>query len=80
MAGQLDSLFKSVASSVVKELGAALDATITYIRKTKPTYDVATGTLTTTDEIYSNLKVPIEYVREYSRIWSPFSIQARALT
>lgn len=62
MAGQLDSLFKSVASSVVKELGAALDATITYIRKTKPTYDVATGTLTTTDEIYSNLKVPIEFI------------------
>ena len=62
MAGQLDSLFKSVASSVVKELGTALDATITYIRKTDPTYNVATGTLTTSDEIYPNLKVPIEVI------------------
>jgi len=62
MAGQLDSLFKSVASSVVKELGTALDATITYVRKAKPTYNVSTGTLTTTDEIYSNLKVPIEVI------------------
>ena len=62
MAGQLDSLFKSVASSVVKELGTALDATITYIRKTDPTYNVSTGTLTTSDEIYPNLKVPIEVI------------------
>lgn len=62
MAGQLDSLFKSVASSVVKELGTALDANIIYIRKTDPTYNVATGTLTTSDEIYPNLKVPIEVI------------------
>ncbi len=62
MAGQLDSLFKSVASSVVKELGTSLDATITYIRKTDPKYDVATGKLTTSDEIYPNLKVPIEVI------------------
>jgi len=62
MAGQLDSLFKSVASSVVKDLGTALDATITYIRKTDPTYNVSTGTLTTSDEIYPNLKVPIEVI------------------
>lgn len=62
MAGQLDSLFKSVASSVVKELGASFDATVTYIRKTDPTYDVATGALTTSDQIYSNLKVPIEFI------------------
>ncbi len=62
MAGQLDSLFKSVASSVVKELGTALDATITYIRKTDPAYNVSTGTLTTSDEIYPNLKVPIEVI------------------
>lgn len=62
MAGQLDSLFKSVASSVVKDLGTALDATITYIRKTDPAYNVSTGTLTTSDEIYPNLKVPIEVI------------------
>jgi len=62
MAGQLDSLFKSVASSVVKDLGASFDATVTYIRKTDPTYDVATGALTTSDQIYPNLKVPIEFI------------------
>tara|TARA_X000001382_G_scaffold130927_1_gene127911 strand:+ start:32 stop:436 length:405 start_codon:yes stop_codon:yes gene_type:complete len=62
MAGQLDSLFKSVASSVVKELGTSFDATVTYIRKTEPTYDVATGALTTSDQIYPNLKVPIEFI------------------
>ena len=47
MAGALDSLFKNVAKAVVKDLGTSLDATITYVRKTAPSYDVATGTLTT---------------------------------
>jgi len=63
MAGQLDSLFKNVAKSVVKDLGTSLDTTITYTRKASPTYDYATGALTTTDTTYSSLKVPVEFVR-----------------
>jgi hypothetical protein len=63
MAGQLDSLFKNVAKSVVKDLGTSLDTTITYTRKASPSYDYATGALTTTDTTYSNLKVPVEFVR-----------------
>lgn len=33
MAGQLDSLFKSVAKQIVADLGSSLDTTITYIKK-----------------------------------------------
>ena len=33
MAGQLDSLFKSVAKQIVDDLGSSLDTTITYIKK-----------------------------------------------
>jgi len=62
MAGTLDSLFKSVAKSVVSDLGTALDTTISYIRKTAPSYNVDTGALTTTDTSYSSIKVPVEFV------------------
>jgi hypothetical protein len=62
MAGALDSLFKSVAKDVVAELGTSLDTTITYTRKTTPTYNTSTGALTTTNTNYSNIKVPIEFV------------------
>jgi hypothetical protein len=62
MAGALDSLFKSVAKSVVSDLGTALDTTISYTRKTAPSYDVDTGALTTTDTSYSSIKVPVEFV------------------
>jgi hypothetical protein len=62
MAGALDSLFKSVAKSVVSDLGTALDTTISYTRKTAPSYNVDTGALTTTDTSYSSIKVPVEFV------------------
>ena len=62
MAGALDSLFKSVAKSVVSDLGTALDTTISYTRKTTPSYNVDTGALTTTDTSYSSIKVPVEFV------------------
>jgi hypothetical protein len=62
MAGALDSLFKSVAKSVVGDLGKSLDHTITYTRKASPTYNTSTGALTTTDTTYS-IQVPIEFVR-----------------
>ena len=62
MAGQLDSLFKSVAKSVVATLGDSLDHTITYTKKASSSYNTSTGALTTTDTSYS-IKVPISFVR-----------------
>ena len=62
MAGALDSLFKSVAKSVVADLGKSFDHTITYTRKASPSYNTSTGALTTTDTTYS-IQVPIEFVR-----------------
>ena len=62
MAGQLDSLFKDVAKSVVAQLGDSFDHSITYTKKTSPSYNTSTGALTTTDTSYS-IKVPISFVR-----------------
>tara|TARA_R100000030_G_scaffold22382_1_gene16110 strand:+ start:408 stop:791 length:384 start_codon:yes stop_codon:yes gene_type:complete len=61
MAGALDSLFKSVAKSVVADLGKSFDHTITYTRKASPTYNTSTGALTTTDTAYS-FDAPVEFV------------------
>jgi len=61
MPGALDSLFKSVAKSVVADLGKSLDTTVTYTRKRGSTYDVSTGELTTFDTDYS-FNAPIEFV------------------
>ena len=38
MAGQLDSLFKSVAKQIVADFGISLDTTITYIKKGVSSY------------------------------------------
>ena len=62
MAGQLDSLFKSVAKDVVSTLGTSLDSSIIYTKKTSGSYNTSTGAYTTTDISYS-IKVPIEFVR-----------------
>ena len=62
MAGQLDSLFKNVAKSVVSQLGASQDYSITYTKKASPSYNTSTGVLTTTDTSYS-IKVPISFIR-----------------
>lgn len=61
MAGALDSLFKNVAKQVVADLGKSFDHTITYTRKTSPTYNTSTGALTTTDTAYS-FDAPLEFV------------------
>jgi hypothetical protein len=61
MAGALDSLFKSVAKTVVADLGKSFDHTITYTRKASPTYNTSTGALTTTDTAYS-FDAPLEFV------------------
>ena len=63
MAGQLDSLFKSVAKSVVSQLGNSFDHTISYTKKGVSSYNVDTGEQVTVDTTYSDLKVPISFVR-----------------
>ena len=62
MAGQLDSLFTSVAKQVVADLGTSLDTTITYTKKASGSYNTSTGVYTTTDTNYS-INVPIEFIR-----------------
>ena len=62
MAGQLDSLLKTVAKDVVSTLGTSLDSSITYTKKASGSYNTSTGAYTTTDTSYS-IKVPIEFVR-----------------
>ena len=63
MAGQLDSLFRSVAKSVVATLGDSLDQTITYTKKGVSSYNVETGEDITVDTTYSDIKVPISFIR-----------------
>ena len=63
MAGQLDSLFRSVAKSVVAQLGDSLDHTITYTKKGISSYNVETGEQITIDTTYSDIKVPISFIR-----------------
>ena len=61
MAGALDSLFKSVAKSVVADLGKSFDHTITYTRKASANYNISTGAVTSTDTSYS-FDAPMEFV------------------
>ena len=63
MAGQLDSLLKSVAKDIVSTLGNSLDTTITYIKKGTSSYNVDTGEQITVDTTYSDIKAPIEFIR-----------------
>ena len=63
MAGQLDSLFKSVAKSVISTLGDSFDHTISYTKKGVSSYNLDTGEQVTVDTTYSDLKVPISFVR-----------------
>tara|TARA_R100000773_G_scaffold28149_1_gene24245 strand:- start:887 stop:1273 length:387 start_codon:yes stop_codon:yes gene_type:complete len=63
MAGQLDSLLKSVAKDIVATLGDSLDTTITYVKKGVSSYNVETGEQVTVDTTYSDIKVPIEFIK-----------------
>ena len=63
MAGQLDSLFKSVAKSVIATLGDSFDHTISYTKKGVSSYNIDTGEQVTVDTTYSDLKVPISFIR-----------------
>ena len=63
MAGQLDSLLKSVAKQVVADLGSSLDSTITYVKKGVSSYNIDTGEEVSIDTTYSDLKAPVEFVQ-----------------
>ena len=63
MAGQLDSLLKSVAKDIVSTLGNSLDTTITYVNKGTSSYNVETGEQITVDTTYSDIKAPVEFIR-----------------
>jgi len=63
MAGQLDSLLKSVAKDIVATLGDSLDTTITYVKKGISSYNVDKGEQVTVDTTYSDIKVPIEFIK-----------------
>ena len=62
MAGQLDTLLKSVAKQVVADLGSSLDSSIVYTRKALGSYNTATGAYSTSDTTYS-IKAPVEFVQ-----------------
>tara|TARA_S200000501_G_scaffold323881_1_gene320788 strand:- start:459 stop:842 length:384 start_codon:yes stop_codon:yes gene_type:complete len=62
MAGQLDTLLKSVAKQVVADLGSSLDTTITYTKRASGSYNTSTGVYTTTDTSYT-ISVPIEFIQ-----------------
>ncbi len=63
MAGALDTAFKSLAKSVVADLGSALDTTITYAVKKEGSYNVAAGKQLEVTTTYSDIKVPIEFIK-----------------
>ena len=63
MAGQLDSLLKSVAKQVVADLGSSLDSTISYVKKGVSSYNIDTGEEVSIDTTYSDLKAPVEFVQ-----------------
>jgi len=63
MAGQLDSLLKSVAKDIVATLGDSLDTSINYVKKGVSSYNINTGEQVTVDTTYSNIKVPIEFIK-----------------
>ena len=63
MAGQLDSLFKNVAKSVVATLGDSFDHNITFIKKGVQQYNVAEGQLISIDTTFSDIKVPLEFIQ-----------------
>ena len=63
MAGQLDSILKSITKQVVADLGASLDSSINYIKKGISSYNIETGEEVSIDTTYSNIKAPVEFVQ-----------------
>ena len=63
MAGQLDSILKSITKQVVADLGSSLDSSINYIKKGISSYNIETGEEVSIDTTYSNIKAPVEFVQ-----------------
>ena len=63
MPGALDKVFKEAAKAIVADLGDGLDTKIDYTRKFDGTYNTSTGSFTTFDRSYIDLKCPIEFIR-----------------
>jgi hypothetical protein len=63
MPGQIDKLLKAATKQAIGDLGSALNSTITFIKKTSGTYNISTGDYFTTDTSFTNLKVPVEFIK-----------------
>ena len=63
MPGQLDKLIKAATKQVIADLGGAFNSTITFTKKTSGIYNTSTGSYSTTDTVFSDIKVPIEFIR-----------------
>jgi len=62
MAGQLDSILKSITKQVVADLGSSLSSTISYIKKGTSSYNIDTGEEVSIDTTYANIKAPVEFI------------------
>ena len=62
MAGELKTALLNAAKAVVADLGKGLDSKITYTRRLRTSYDVATGEFTQFERPYEDIYVPVEYV------------------
>ena len=62
MAGELKTALLNAAKAVVADLGKGLDRKITYTRRLRTSYDVATGEFTQFERPYEDIYVPVEYV------------------
>ena len=62
MAGELKTALLNAAKAVVADLGKGLDSKITYTRRLRTSYDVATGEFTQFDRPYEDIYVPVEYI------------------
>ena len=63
MPGQIDKVIKAATKQALAELGTALNSTITFTKKTSGTYNTSTGAYSTTDTSFSDIKVPVEFIK-----------------
>ena len=63
MAGQLDKIIQAATKQVIADLGNAFNSRISFTKKTSGVYNTSTGSYSTTDTVFSNIKVPIEFIR-----------------
>ena len=63
MAGQLEKILQTAIKKVVNDLGTSLNQSISYTKKGISSYNIETGENITVDTTYSDLKVPIEFIK-----------------